>query len=155
MCLKGFCDVIYRALYSGVLWDLSRQRNQLPPLWGTGPRFTNGFSIAIQIRGKFHFILISILIQLSLQIFVHGRTAVLSWHVQNLLRSDGQQQNYSKGKFPSNLNCGQKIVSETGPWEALEEDHSNSLTQDSTGWHTFDRQNFQDTFVNENCCILI
>ena len=34
---------------------------------------------------------------------------------KNLLRSDGQQQNHSKAKFPSNLNYGQKIVSETGP----------------------------------------
>ena len=34
---------------------------------------------------------------------------------KNLLRSDGQQRNYSKVKFPSNLNCRQKIVSETGP----------------------------------------
>ena len=32
-----------------------------------------------------------------------------------LLRSDFQQRNYSKAKFPSNLNCRQKIVSETGP----------------------------------------
>ena len=32
-----------------------------------------------------------------------------------LLRSDGQQRNYGKAKFPSNLNCGQKNVSETGP----------------------------------------
>ena len=35
---------------------------------------------------------------------------------KNLLRSDGQQRNYSKAKFSSNVNCGQKIVSETGPW---------------------------------------
>ena len=35
---------------------------------------------------------------------------------KNLLRSDGQQRNYGKAKFPSNLNCGQKTVSETGPW---------------------------------------
>ena len=35
---------------------------------------------------------------------------------KNLLRSDGQQRNYSKAKFPSNLNCGHKIVSETAPW---------------------------------------
>ena len=48
----------------------------------TRPRFTNGFSIAIQIRWKFRFTLISILIQWSLQHFVHGTTAVLSWHVQ-------------------------------------------------------------------------
>ena len=48
----------------------------------TGPRFTNSFSIAIQIRWKFRFTLISILIQWSLQNFVHDTTAVLSWHVQ-------------------------------------------------------------------------
>ena len=34
---------------------------------------------------------------------------------KDLSRSDGQQRNASKVKFPSNLNCGQKIVSETGP----------------------------------------
>ena len=32
-----------------------------------------------------------------------------------LFRSDDQQRNYSKAKFPSNLNYGQKIVSEMGP----------------------------------------
>ena len=48
-------------------------------------------------------------------------TIFCTWHdscrgmCKNLLRSDGQQRNYSKAKFPSNLNCGQKIVSETGP----------------------------------------
>ena len=35
---------------------------------------------------------------------------------KNLLRSDGQQRSYGKAKFPSYLNCGQKNVSETGPW---------------------------------------
>ena len=34
---------------------------------------------------------------------------------KNLLRSVVQQRNYGKAKFPSNLNCGQKSVSETGP----------------------------------------
>ena len=53
-------------------------------LWA-GPRFTNGFSIAIQIRWKFRFTLISILMQWSLQNFVHGTTAVLSWHVQEFV----------------------------------------------------------------------
>ena len=52
---------------------------------GTGPRFTNGFSIPIKIRWKFHFTLISILIQWSLQNFVQGTTAVLSWHVQKFV----------------------------------------------------------------------
>ena len=34
---------------------------------------------------------------------------------KKLLRSDGQQRSYDKAKFPSNLNCGEKTVSETGP----------------------------------------
>ena len=50
-----------------------------------GARFTNVFSIAIQIRWKYRFTLTSILIQWSLQKFVHGTTAVLSWHVQKIV----------------------------------------------------------------------
>ena len=50
-----------------------------------GPRFTNGFTTAIRIPWNFRFTLISILIQWSLQKFVHGTTAVLSWHVQKFV----------------------------------------------------------------------
>ena len=50
-----------------------------------GAHFTNIFSIPFQIRWKFHFTLTSILIQRSLQNFVHDTTAVLSWHVQNFV----------------------------------------------------------------------
>ena len=39
---------------------------------------------------------------------------------KNLLRSDGQQRNYCKANFPSNLNWGQKIISETGPWASFQ-----------------------------------
>ena len=35
---------------------------------------------------------------------------------KKLLRFDGQQRSYSKAKLPLNLNCGQKIISEMGPW---------------------------------------
>ena len=48
-----------------------------PLICGTGSRFTNGFSIAIQIRWKFRFTITSILIQWLLQNFAHGTTAVL------------------------------------------------------------------------------
>ena len=82
---------------------------------GAGHRFTNGFSIAFQIRLKFRFTFTSILIPWSLQNFVHARQLCCCGMCKNLLRSDGQQQNYSKAKFPSNFDCGQKIVSETGP----------------------------------------
>ena len=103
-------NVIFCSQYSACWWSVTIRCH------GPGARFTNGFSIAIQIRWEFRFALTSILMQWSLQIFVHGTTAVLSWHVQNLLQSNGQQQSYGKAKFPSNLNCGQKNVSETGPW---------------------------------------
>ena len=53
-------------------------------IW-TGPRFTNGFSIEIQIWWKFRFTLTPILIQWSLQNFVHGTRAVLSWQVQQFV----------------------------------------------------------------------
>ena len=65
-------------------WVQSTMSNQ-PVNCGTGPRFTNGFSIAIQIRWKFRFALISIVIQWWQQNFVHGTTAVLSWHVQRFV----------------------------------------------------------------------
>ena len=81
-----------------------------------GARFTNVFSIAIQIWWKFRFTLISILMQWSLQNFIHGTTVCCRGMRKNLLRSYVQQRNYGKAKFPSKLNCGQKTVSETGPW---------------------------------------
>ena len=93
----SICNVVRRDSSSRLVW-----------LKWPGPRFTNEFSIAIQIRWKFRFSLTSALILWSLQNFVHGTTAVLSWHVQNLLRSDGQQRSDDKAKFPSYLNCGQK-----------------------------------------------
>ena len=34
---------------------------------------------------------------------------------QFFLRSDGQQRNYGKAKFTSDLNCRQRLVGETGP----------------------------------------
>ena len=68
------------------LRQLRQMTMQLINMWNTsqqpGPRFTNIFSIAVQIRWKFHFILTSILIQLSLQNYLHSTTAVLLWHVQ-------------------------------------------------------------------------
>ena len=50
-----------------------------------GPISLNGFSIVIQIWWKFRSTLTSILIQWSLQNFVQGMTAVLSWHVQKFV----------------------------------------------------------------------
>ena len=69
-----------------------------------GPRFTNVFSIAIQIRWKFRFALISILMQWLLHNFVLCCRDMC----KHLLRSVGQLRNNSTAKFPSNLNYGQK-----------------------------------------------
>ena len=80
----------------------------------SGPHFTNCFSIAIQIRWKFRCtLIISILIQWLQQNFAHGTTAVLSWHVQNFVAIWWPVTELQQGKVY--FNCGQKIVSETGP----------------------------------------
>ena len=86
----------------GVLIRVDFTHLQLDHFEGAGPRYAKDFSIVIQIRWKFRFTLISILIQWSLQNFVHDNFL----YVENVLRSDEQQRNYSKAKFPSNLKCG-------------------------------------------------
>ena len=50
-----------------------------------GAHFTNDFSIVIQIQGKIHSSLIQVLVKWLLLNFAHGTTAVLLWHVQNLV----------------------------------------------------------------------
>ena len=70
----------------------------------------NGFSIPIQIRRKFP--------PLSPWSWYNDRDKILYMARQlycrgmckYLLRSDDQTRNYSKAKFPSNLNWGSKIV---------------------------------------------
>ena len=81
----------------------------------SGPRFTNGFSIAIQIRWKFRFPLISILIQWSLQNFVNDTTAVLSWHVQKFLAIWWPATELQQSEVSIEFELRAKIVSETGP----------------------------------------
>ena len=61
------------------------QTNNIP-----GPRFTNGFSVAIKIRWKFRFTLISILIQWLLQILYMARELCCQGMCKNFLRFDGQ-----------------------------------------------------------------
>ena len=58
---------------------------QCTPKWGPGTHFANDFSIAIQIRWKFHSALIQVVVMGSLQNFAHGMTALLSWHVHNII----------------------------------------------------------------------
>ena len=48
-------------------------------------QFTNDLSSIIPIQWQFHFVLIQIQIKQSLQDFVHCKTAMLSWHAQNLV----------------------------------------------------------------------
>ena len=82
----------------------------------SGPRFTNSFSIAIQIDGNFVSLSSRLLYSDPYKIFYKARQLCCRGTCKNLLRSDGEQRNYSKANFRSNLNCRQKIVSETGPW---------------------------------------
>ena len=56
--------------------------------------------------------LIQFVVDLSLWNFAHGRTAVLSWHVQN---SVAIWHHTLKSNFPLNFDYGGKIVYEMGP----------------------------------------
>ena len=88
-------------------------------LGGLGPVSLTVFPSQFQFDGNF--------VSLSSRFWYSDRYKILYMARQlccrgmckNLLRSDSQQRNYSKAKFPSNWNCGQKIVSETGPWHVL------------------------------------
>ena len=101
--------------------------NEQSQCW-LGLHFTNIFSIAIRIQWKFHFIVTLILIKGSPQNFVHGMCKNLLWFLikgspqnfvhgmcKNLLWFDGQQRNYSKAKFPSNLNLGKRLLVKRAP----------------------------------------
>ena len=80
-----------------------------------GARFTNGFLPAIQIRWKFRLAVIPLLAIRPQQFFAHVTTAQLSCHVQNFAAITVLKSRWEWTKFPSKLNCGGKIVSETGP----------------------------------------
>ena len=84
--------------------------------WEPGPRFTNVFSIAIQIRRKFCFTLTSILIWWSLQKFVHVTTAVLSWHVPIFVAIWWPATKLQQDEVAIEFELRAKTVSETGSW---------------------------------------
>ena len=74
-----------------------------------GPISLTFFPAQFKFRGKFRFGFTAFLIQWLLHNFVYDTRAVLSWHLQNLWRSDDQLLLYSKANFPLNLNFEQKI----------------------------------------------
>ena len=103
--------------YFQIGWE-GNSFNQIWILPRPGAHFANNFSNNIQMPWKFHFTQIGILTKWSLQNCVHDTTTVLSWAsgmCKNLLRSDDQQWNYSKVKFPLNLNCEQKLLLKRAP----------------------------------------
>ena len=83
---------------------------------GPGARFTNGFSIAIQIRWEFRFALISILMQWSLQNFAHDTTAVLSWHVQKFVAIWWPATELWQGEISIEFELRAKNRYWNGPW---------------------------------------
>ena len=101
----SICNVVRRDSSSRLVW-----------LKWPGPRFTNEFSIAIQIRWKFRFSLTSTLILWSLQNFIHGTTAVLSWHVQKFVAIWRPAAELWQGEVSIVFELRAKTVSETGPW---------------------------------------
>ena len=92
---REYCDGII-----GVLFDRTRVRDkdyieleyeytQLIEIWiineRPGAHFTNDYSFVIQIRWKFHSTLIQVIGKWSLWKFAHVTTALLSYHVQNVV----------------------------------------------------------------------
>ena len=77
----------------------------------SGPHFIKGFSLQFK-WWKCCFTLTLIPIQWSLKKLFMARQLCCHGMCKNLW-SDGRLWNYSKAKFPSNSNCGQKIFSET------------------------------------------
>ena len=102
--------------WKGFPHSLQRRHYYLSVYSGAGPRFTNGFSIAIQIRWKFHFTLTSTLIPWSLQNFVHDTTAVLSCHVRKFVSIWWPATELRQPEVSIEFELRAKIVSETGPW---------------------------------------
>ena len=80
-----------------------------------GSRSTNDFYSQIQIRWKLRLAVIPLLALRSLNIFTHATAAQLSCHVQNFVVITMLESRESETKFPSNLNCNGKTVTETGP----------------------------------------
>ena len=119
------CVILFTAFLIHVLLSLLKRRpsvvlvaytlNPYNYEYRSRALFTNGFSIAIQIRWKFRCTLISILIQWSLRNFAHGTTAVLSWHVQNIVAIWWQATELQQGKVSIEFELRAKIVNETGP----------------------------------------
>ena len=77
---------------------------------------TNVFSNAFQFRWKFRFTLISSLMEWSLQNFVHGMTAVLSWHVQKFIAIWWAATELQQDKVSIEFELQAKKVSETDTW---------------------------------------
>ena len=102
------------------------------PHHAPGARFTNGFCITIQIRWKFRFTLTSILIQWTLQNFVHGTAAVLSWHVQKFVAIWWPATELWQGEVSIEFELRAKNVSETGPRRLLTHWHLLSHSADIT-----------------------
>ena len=94
----------------------SRSLNTAEHVWEAGPVSQTVSPSQFKFDGNFVSLSSRFLFSDPYKILYMTRQMCCRGMCKNLLRSDGQQQNYSKAKFPSNLNCGQKIVSETGPW---------------------------------------
>ena len=95
--------------------QLGRDTGELRVACHSQHRFINGSSIGIQIRWKFCLTLTSILLDSSQQILYMTRQLCCRVMCKRMLWVDGQQRNYSKAKFPLNLNCGQKTLVKRAP----------------------------------------
>ena len=95
---------IYNDIWCHIMNDLF--------LCGFGARFTNEFSVVIQIRLKFHFALIQVVMTGSLRNFAHGMTGTITLeteHAQTIV-AIWQHRRCFKYNLPPNSNYEGKVA---------------------------------------------
>ena len=105
--------------------------------WVQGPISLTVFRCQFKFDGKF--VSLSPRLQQSdrYKVLYMTRQLCCRGMCKNLLRSDGQQWNYLKAKFASNLNYKQKNISDTGPYIAYYDvKHNNGKCRKTTSLWT-------------------
>ena len=109
------------------LWLSSKKMKWI---WvSTGAKFTNVFSVAIQIQWNLRFTLTSIQTQQLLQNFVQETIAVLSWHMKKFVAIQWPLIELLQGKVSIKVELQAKKLTEKGPLVA---DHRVSTGTCST-----------------------
>ena len=116
-CAK-YCSNHFISIWMRAKWNFHHiwiVMEKLLVKWAPRPRLINVFFFSIPIRWEFRFPFPSFLIQWRNK-FRRWLVSCALMACEKMLRFDVQQRCYSETKFLSNLNCRQKIVTETDLW---------------------------------------